>query len=102
MTSDETTVTQQTYEQSPVHYPDQPVTFGDSTSVTTDTYTATADTYNDSIQGQITAGLNDFYHSHVEGSIQIFHSLTLGEILIIILLAAILIVLVARWIWEVV
>lgn len=52
------------------------------------------------IKQEITAALTDFYKSHVEGNLQIFHSLTLGEIVISILLAAILLVLVFKWIWE--
>lgn len=101
MASDET-VTQQVY-QSPVHYLDQPdpVAAAEPATVTTDAYTVTGDTYHD-YTGQITAGLQDFFHSHLEGSVQVFHSLTLGEVVESILLAAILIVLVARWIWEVV
>jgi len=55
-----------------------------------------------SIKDQIVDGLQSFYHSSIEGSLQIFHSLTLGEIMIAILLAMILIVFVFKWIWEVV
>lgn len=52
------------------------------------------------IKQEVTAALVDFYRAHVEGNLQIFHSLTLGEIVIAILLAAILLVLVFKWIWE--
>lgn len=54
------------------------------------------------IKAEVVSALNDFYHSHVEGSLQIFHSLTLGEIMIAVLLAGIFLLLAARWIWEVV
>lgn len=58
------------------------------------------------IKKDVLGALNDFYAAHVkvhvEGSIQVFHSLTLGEAAIAILLAAILLVLIFKWIWEVV
>lgn len=62
--------------------------------------TVTSDVYGSDQKTEMVAALTDFYHSHVEGSLQIFHSLTIGEIMISILLAAILMVLVFRWIWE--
>lgn len=54
------------------------------------------------IKQEVLTALQDFYQSHIEGSLQIFHSLTLGEILISVLLATILIIIVFKWIWEVV
>ncbi|OBZ15171.1 hypothetical protein A8L34_29595 [Bacillus sp. FJAT-27264] len=54
------------------------------------------------VKAEVVSALSDFYHSHVEGSLQIFHSLTLGEIMIAVLLAAILLVMCIKWIWEVV
>lgn len=52
------------------------------------------------IKTEVVSALNDFYHNHVEGSLQIFHSLTLGEIMISVILVAIFLLLTARWIWE--
>lgn len=52
------------------------------------------------IKKEVTAGLSDFYHSHIEGNLQIFHSLTIGEIMICILLAAIILLFTFKWIWE--
>ncbi|MDY8049661.1 hypothetical protein UY416_25560 [Paenibacillus polymyxa] len=54
------------------------------------------------IKTDVTNALTGFYKSHVEGSIQVFHSLTMGEAAIVVMLAAILLVLVFKWIWEVV
>lgn len=68
-------------------------------TVTTDVYDVFV--LND-IKGEVTGALTGFYKQHVEGSIQVFHSLTLGETAIAILLAAILLVLVFKWIWEVI
>ncbi|MNO48603.1 hypothetical protein D3C76_389390 [compost metagenome] len=53
------------------------------------------------IKSEVVAAFQDFYHSHVEGNLQIFHSLTVGEIMISILLAAIILLFVFKWIWEV-
>ncbi|MNW41502.1 hypothetical protein D3C74_186430 [compost metagenome] len=53
------------------------------------------------IKSEIVAAFNDFYQSHIEGNLQIFHSLTIGEIVISILLAAIILLFVFKWIWEV-
>lgn len=57
------------------------------------------------IKKDVLNALNDWYDLHikvhVEGSIQIFHSLTLGEAAICILLAAILLIMIFKWIWEV-
>ncbi|PAF30778.1 hypothetical protein [Paenibacillus sp. 7516] len=52
------------------------------------------------IKAEVGAALSDFYRSHVEGNLQIFHSLTVGEIIICILLAAIILLYVFHWIWE--
>ncbi len=52
------------------------------------------------IKAEVGAALKDFYRYHVEGNLQIFHSLTMGEIIIAILLAAIVLILAAKWIWE--
>lgn len=52
------------------------------------------------VKAEVLSALNDFYRQHVEGSLQIFHSLTLGEIMISIILVAIFFLLCARWIWE--
>lgn len=52
------------------------------------------------IKQEVGSALNEFYRSHVEGNLQIFHSLTIGEIMICILLAAIILLLVFKWIWE--
>ncbi|WP_263560721.1 hypothetical protein [Paenibacillus polymyxa] len=54
------------------------------------------------IKTNVMDALSGFYKSHVEGSIQVFHSLTVGEAAIVVMLAAILLVLVFKWIWEVV
>ncbi|WP_348623368.1 hypothetical protein ABFT51_20770 [Paenibacillus peoriae] len=54
------------------------------------------------IKADVAKALSGFYKSHVEGSIQVFHSLTMGEVAIVVMLAAILLVLVFKWIWEVV
>lgn len=53
------------------------------------------------IKAEVLAAFQDFYRSHVEGNLQIFHSLTIGEIMISILLAAIILLFVFKWIWEV-
>lgn len=53
------------------------------------------------IKAEVLAAMQDFYHSHVEGNLQIFHSLTVGEIIVSILLAAIILLFVFKWIWEV-
>lgn len=52
------------------------------------------------IKDTVVAGLSDYYRSHIEGNLQIFHSLTVGEILICILLAALILLQVFKWIWE--
>ena len=52
------------------------------------------------IKSEVMAGLNGFYSNHIEGNLQIFHSLTVGEIVISILLSAIILLIVFRWIWE--
>jgi hypothetical protein len=52
------------------------------------------------IKKEVGAAFNDFYHVHVEGNLQIFHSLTVGEIMICILLAAVILLFVFKWIWE--
>ncbi|MEK3837932.1 hypothetical protein [Paenibacillus sp. FSL R7-0128] len=52
------------------------------------------------IKNDVVSALSEYYKSHIEGSLQIFHSLTLGEIVIAILLAAILMVITMKWIWE--
>lgn len=52
------------------------------------------------IKAEVGAALSDFYRSHVAGNLQIFHSLTIGEIIISILLAAIILILAFKWIWE--
>lgn len=54
------------------------------------------------IKAEVLSSFNDFYRSHIEGNLQIFHSLTVGEIIISILLAAIILLFVFKWIWEVV
>jgi hypothetical protein len=49
--------------------------------------------------------LNQFYVNHmvatVNGSIQVFHSLTFGEMIISILLATIIILFSLKWVYEV-
>lgn len=52
------------------------------------------------IKKEVESAFNDFYHVHVEGNLQIFHSLTVGEIMICILLAAVILLFVFKWIWE--
>lgn len=54
------------------------------------------------IKSEVGSALSDYYRSHIEGNLQIFHSLTMGEIIISILLAGIILILVFKWIWEVV
>jgi hypothetical protein len=54
------------------------------------------------IKAEVMSAFDGFYRNHIEGNLQIFHSLTMGEIIISILLAAIILLLVFRWIWEVV
>jgi len=58
------------------------------------------------IKSDVIGALTDFWNtnvkSHVEGSIQVFHSLTLGEAAICVLLAAILLIMIFKWIWEVI
>ncbi|RJG23304.1 hypothetical protein [Paenibacillus thiaminolyticus] len=68
--------------------------------------TVTQEVYGDNsaliyaIKDTVVTGLTDYYQSHIEGNLQIFHSLTVGEILICILLAALLLLLTFKWIWE--
>ena len=51
------------------------------------------------------SSLRDFYQyslvDTVEGTLQIFHSFTYGEMIISFLLLLILLVMVFKWIWEV-
>lgn len=53
------------------------------------------------IKAEVLSALNSFYSNHIENNLQIFHSLTVGEILICILLSAIILLFVFKWIWEV-
>lgn len=71
----------------------------ESVSVTAATYQSDQPIIYD-IKEEVKSAFTDFYHVHVEGNLQIFHSLTVGEIMIAILLAAIILILVFKWIWE--
>lgn len=54
------------------------------------------------IKNEVIGAFQDFYISHVEGSLRIFHTLTMGEIVIAVLLGLLIVLFIFRWIWEVV
>lgn len=57
------------------------------------------------MKNEIVEGLNTFYASHVietkEQTLQIFRSFTYGEMVIAYLLLLILLVMIFKWVWEV-
>lgn len=54
------------------------------------------------IKTEVIGAFQDFYISHVEGSLRIFHTLTVGEMVIAVLLGLAIILFVFKWIWEVI
>lgn len=54
----------------------------------------------DDFKVAFTDALKDFYLVHIEGSLQVFHSLTVGEMIISVLLALLILLFVFKWIWE--
>lgn len=44
--------------------------------------------------------LKDFFVQHTEGTLQVFHSLTVGEMVIAVLIALLILVFIFKWIWE--
>lgn len=55
----------------------------------------------DDYKAPVLDALSDFWAVHYEGTLQIFHSLTIGEIVIAVLLGLIVLIHVFKWIWEV-